>query len=167
MNLFLKILKSIFFFLSGCFVAVVAAFLFMTVWVNSAKVVEVPYIIGESEDIAVKALKEKHLQPNIEGTGNKVLYTEPGPGSKVKEGHHVIVQLRNIEKQKVPDLIGIPGEVAEQFLIEYKIPYTIQKIKTYQKGNNGIVISTEPEPGRSYGENKVKINIGIYEGVNE
>ncbi|WGS64261.1 PASTA domain-containing protein [Marinitoga aeolica] len=128
--------------ISGGLILLLSVFVF----VNSSSYVIVPEVKGESKDTAIKALKEIGLIPLIQGIGNKVLYTEPSAGERVKKGRHIFVQLGKIESLKVPDLIGVPVEVAEQFLTSYNLNYKI--IKIYNSDEKiETVIDMDPKPG--------------------
>jgi serine/threonine-protein kinase len=148
----------------GLFAAGILSILIMMVYTSSAKKVEVPYLIGETKNVGIQALKEKGLIPVVDGTGDIVLYTDPKAGVKVKAGHHVLIQLRSIDIQKVPDLIGVPLEVADQFLVQYKIAYTVQKIRTSDSTKHGIVLEMSPAVGEELNKNAIKLIIGVYEG---
>ncbi|MDN5342926.1 MAG: eukaryotic-like serine/threonine-protein kinase [Oceanotoga sp.] len=165
LRIFGKVISSFLLFFLGLFTAGVLSLLILIFFVNTSKYVEIPYLTGENKDVAIKSLEEKGLIPNIVGNGNTVLYTEPGHDVKVKTGHHVIVQMRNIEKQKVPDLLNIPLEVAEQFLTEFNIKYDIQKISTYQKDKNGLIVNVSPSPGNEILNDTIILSVGVYEGV--
>lgn len=166
MKFLIKSLKSLVFFIFGIVSAGILFYFFMLSYTNSSKLVEVPYLINSDLNTAKAALEEKGLIPDFIGNGDKVIYTEPDAGVKVKEGHHVIVQMRNLEKQKSPDLVGLPSEVAEQFLIEYGLKYEIKKIKTYDIEKNGIVINIIPAPGKELDSDSIVLNVGLYEGGN-
>lgn len=166
MNFIVKTFKSFGFFLFGVLSAGLFFYFFMLIYVNSSDIVEVPYLINNDMKTAKASLEEKGLIPDFIGNGDKVIYTEPDAGVKVKEGHHVIVQMRNLESQKSPDLIGLPTEIAEQFLIEYGLNYEINKIKTYDINKNGIIISIIPSPGKELNSNSIVLNVGLYEGGN-
>jgi len=161
-----KFFKSLGFFIFGIISAGLLFYFFMLAYTNSSKIVEVPYLINNDIETANAALEEKGLIPDFIGNGDTVIYTEPDAGVKVKKGHHVIVQMRNLEKQKSPNLIGLPFEVAEQFLIEYGLKYEMNKIRTYDVDKNGIVISITPTPGKELSSNKIVLNVGLYEGGN-
>ncbi|HOO76148.1 MAG TPA: PASTA domain-containing protein [Tepiditoga sp.] len=166
MRYILKFLRIILFFLFGIFSALALGYLFMVYFVNSSSVIKMPYLIGESKEIAVSSLKELNLIPVIEGSGDTVLYTDPVSGIAIKEGHHVLLQLRTIDQRKVPDLTDIPLESAEQFLKEYDISYTIQQLKTYDKSKDGLVIDISPKPNTQMLDNiNLKIYVGVYEEV--
>ncbi|WP_159429494.1 PASTA domain-containing protein [Marinitoga hydrogenitolerans] len=120
--------------------------LIVFIFVNSSSYVSIPELKGENKDIAIKALKEIGLIPIIQGIGEKVLYTEPSAGIQVKKGRHVFVQLGNVESLKVPDLIGIPLQVAEQFIVSYGLNYKIKKIYTPETEIE-TVIDMDPKPG--------------------
>ncbi|MDK2945410.1 PASTA domain-containing protein [Geotoga petraea] len=166
MKFITKFFKSLGLFIFGVISAGLLFYFFMISFVNSSKTVEVPYLINSDIETAKAALEEKGLIPDFIGNGDKVIYTEPDAGVKVKEGHHVIVQMRNLENQKSPDLIGLPTEIAEQFLMEYGLTYEINKIKTYDINKNGIVISVVPAPGKRINSNSIVLNVGLYEGGN-
>lgn len=161
-----KIVKNIFFLFLGLITAAIFAFFFLSIFVNSSSVVEIPYLVGEDKNVALASLKELNLIPNLIGNGDKVLYTDPSAGTKVKEGHHVIVQLRNLEPMKVPDLIGLPLQVGEQFLLEYKIVYEIRYVITYSPQENDVVLDMFPKPGKTYSEEKLILYVGKYGGNN-
>lgn len=161
-NRILTIFKNLSFFLFGIFTAAVMCFLFLIIYVNSAKNVEVPYLIGENINVAFNALKEKNLIPNIVGTGDKVLYTDPKPGSIIKHGQHVIVQLIDLEKQEVPDLLNIPIEIGELFLQEFGINYQVRRNRTTDMNKNGLILSINPIPGSKINDNVIIINVGVY-----
>lgn len=161
-----KIIKNIFLLFLGLVTAGIFAFLFLSAFANSSRIVEIPYLIGEDKNVAVASLKELNLIPNLIGTGNKVLYTDPSAGTKVKEGHHVIVQLREPETMKVPDLIGVPVQVSEQFLSEYKITYEKRYVVTYSVQENEVVLDMFPEPGKNYSGEKLILYVGKYGGQN-
>ncbi|GAB6189503.1 hypothetical protein JCM30566_12430 [Marinitoga arctica] len=120
--------------------------LFIFIFVNSSSYVSIPELKGETKDTAINALKELGLIPLIEGIGEKVLYTEPAAGTKVKKGRHVFIQLGKIEPLKVPDLIGVPLEIAEQFLSSYELNYKIEKIYSQNKDIE-TVFEMNPKPG--------------------
>jgi serine/threonine-protein kinase len=158
----LKILRSMSFFFIGLFAAGVVAILFVIIYVSTPSNVEIPYLIGENSTVAVKSLKELKLIPDIAGTGNVVLYTEPSAGTIVKQGHHVILQMRNIDPQKIPDLLKLPLETAEDFLKEMGIKYEIRRMRTTRVYENGIIISMIPTPGKEITSETVILNVGIY-----
>ncbi|POZ87777.1 MULTISPECIES: PASTA domain-containing protein [Petrotoga] len=162
-----KIIKNLIFFVLGILSSGIFAFFFMTVFANSSNTVEVPYLIGEDKKVAVASLEELKLIPNVVGNGEKVLYTDPEPGTKVKEGHHVIVQMREMNTLKIPDLIGIPSGVARQFLSEYNIAFEIRSQLTYKSEENDVVLNMSPTPGNNYSGEKVILYIGEYEGSNQ
>jgi serine/threonine-protein kinase len=166
MKFIAKFFKSLGFFIFGVISAGLLFYFFMLTFVNSSEIVEVPYLINNDIETAKAALEEKGLIPDFIGNGNKVIYTEPDAGVRVKEGHHVIVQMRNLENQKSPDLIGLPAEVAEQFLIEYGLNYEINKIKNFDIEKNDIVINIIPAPGKELNSNSIVLNVGLYEGGN-
>lgn len=161
-----KTIKNLIFFILGIISSGIFAYFFMTAFVNSSDIVEVPYLIGEDKEVAISSLKELNLIPTVVGNGETVLYTDPQPGIKVKEGHHVIVQLRDIDSLKIPDLLGIPSGVAEQFLKQYGINYEVRNQLTNKPEENDIVLSISPKPGSTYRGERVLIFIGKYEGVN-
>lgn len=160
-----QFIKSLIFFLLGIVCAGIFAFFFMTAFVNVSKIVEVPYLVGENKNIALNSLKELNLIPNLIGSGDTVLYTDPPAGTKVKQGHHVIVQLRDIDSLVIPDLIGIPTEVAKQFLEGYNISYEIRNRLTNNPEQHGIILEISPSAGKEYFGEKVILYNGKYEGV--
>jgi len=162
-----NLIKNLIFFILGIVASGIFSFFFMTVFVNSSNTVEIPYLIGEDKKVAVSSLEELNLIPNVVGNGEKVLYTDPEPGTKVKEGHHVIVQLREMNTLKIPDLIGIPSGVAKQFLNEYNITFEIRNQLTYNPEENDVVLNMSPKPGTTYSSEKVILYIGEYEGSNQ
>ncbi|HPO27200.1 MAG TPA: hypothetical protein PK315_06970, partial [Petrotogaceae bacterium] len=60
--------------------------------------------------------------------------------------------------------IGVPLEVADQFLVQYKIAYTVQKIRTSDSTKHGIVLEMSPAVGEELNKNAIKLIIGVYEG---
>jgi len=162
-----KLIKNLIFFILGIVASGISAFFFMTVFANSSNTVEIPYLIGEDKKVAISSLEELNLIPNVVGNGEKVLYTDPEPGTKVKEGHHVIVQLREMNTLKIPDLIGIPSGVAKQFLSEYNIAFEIRNQLTYKPEENDVVLNMSPTPGNNYSGERVILYVGEYEGSNQ
>ncbi|KLO24562.1 hypothetical protein X274_03325 [Marinitoga sp. 1155] len=141
-----KFLYNFFMYILGAITGGLILLLIIFIFVNNYTYVVIPDVKGEEKDTAMKALKETGLIPIIQGIGDTVLYTEPSAGSRVKKGRHVFIQLGKIETLKVPDLIGVPLEVAEQFLTAYKLNYKI--IKIYNSDTKiETVIDIEPKPG--------------------
>lgn len=151
-----KIIKNLSLFILGAITGGLILLLFIFIFVNSYSYVIVPKVDGENKDTAINALKEIGLVPLVKGTGNIVLYTEPSAGKRVKKGRHIFVQLGNIETLKVPDLIGSPLSVAEQFLNSYNLNYKI--IKIYNSNEKiDTVIDMNPSPGTPVNEGDIII----------
>ncbi|WP_165974055.1 PASTA domain-containing protein [Marinitoga lauensis] len=147
-----KLTYNMIMFVLGAISGGLILLLFIFIFVNSSAYVTIPEVKGESKDTAIKALKEIGLIPLIQGVGNKVLYTEPSAGKRVKKGRHIFVQLGKIEPLKVPDLIGVPLQVAEQFLTSYSLNYKI--IKIYNSDEKiETVIDMDPKPGTIVNKN--------------
>ncbi|AEX85224.1 hypothetical protein XO10_04005 [Marinitoga sp. 1135] len=140
-----KGIKNLILFILGLITGGTIFFLLIFAFVNANTYVSIPSLMGEDKETAINALKEKGLIPIVKGVGDSVLYTDPPANTKVKKGRHVFIQLGRIEKLKVPDLIGIPVEVAEEFLTEYKLKYKIIKIY-YPDEKIETVIDMTPKP---------------------
>lgn len=143
-----KFFHNLTMFILGAITGGLILLLFVFIFVNTFSYITIPELKGETKETAIKALKELDLIPITEGLGDKVLYTEPIAGTKVKKGRHVFIQLGKIEPLKVPDLIGVPLEVAEQFLTSYELTYKIEKIYS-SKYDIETVLEMNPKPGTS------------------
>lgn len=150
-SLFSNIIYNTFLFILGAVTGGLILLLFIFIFVNSSSFVTIPDVTGESKDTAIKSLKEIGLIPITRGIGDKVLYTDPKFGEKVKKGRHVFIQLGKIDQLSVPDLIGVPLEIAEQFLVSYNLKYKIIKIY-FPDEEIETVIDMEPKPNSPVNE---------------
>ncbi|KAF2956438.1 PASTA domain-containing protein [Marinitoga sp. 38H-ov] len=150
-NLLGSILYNIILFIIGAITGGLILLLFIFIFVNSSSYVTIPDIKGEDKDTAIKSLKEIGLIPLTKGIGDKVLYTDPNVGERVKKGRHVFIQLGKIDQLTVPDLIGVPLEIAEQFLTSYNLKYKIIKIY-FPNEEIETIIDMEPQPNTPINE---------------
>jgi beta-lactam-binding protein with PASTA domain len=103
------------------------------------------------------------LEP--EGT---FLSQSPGPGSKVKQGTTILVEISNGIPPTLPDLTGVPiGEVNER-LVEWEtasgidISWTAVEVPSTDPTTWGKVVGTDPGPNGLVGDGDV---ITVFVGV--
>lgn len=90
--------------------------------------VVIPEVRGKSVEEAKKALKELHLEADIQGEGNTVVSIKPYPGYTVKEGSKITVYTdgdgENTNSVIMPDIRGYSLSSASELLKKLGIKYT-------------------------------------------
>lgn len=93
---------------------------------NVLNVVEVPYLLDEAEEDAIRELEMKGLKCNIERIGDEnvpvgnVIVQDPVYGTSLKKGEPVTITVSNGPKiQKVQNVVGMKKDKARDLLAKY------------------------------------------------
>lgn len=151
-------MKKVYLYVSvsaGSFILGFLIFYFlMPVIVSHGKVIEVPYLKHMNVKEGMNFLRSLRLKPVISDSvysqkieKGKIVRTEPEEKVDVKLGSKVkIIVSKGGKKVKLPDVVGLKKEQAEDSLDVYGIVNrVIINIPVKDKDKDGIVIRTKPE----------------------
>lgn len=142
---------------------------------GSSKTVDVPSVIGMTEEEAADELEKYGLKYKLglsaisdEYKEGEVVSTDPEPGDSVKKGYTITLILSrgsDSETVKAPTLVGRKLREAETLLESYDLK---KGDVTYESSDmpEGYVISQDPEPGTEV-DTGSKINLVISQGSEE
>lgn len=118
------------------------------------RMVEVPNLVGKSENVALSELRGAGFSPNVKSiyddkmqTGY-VVKTEPQAGSQYAAGAEIDVFISKGQMElevKMPDVIGMTREKAMQTIKEAKLNPIVVEVK--QEGNKGKVVEQQFSEG--------------------
>jgi len=114
--------------------------------------VEVPDVVGLSEDVASARLAQAHLVPSVDerrfdaSPAGTVLDQEPSPGTTVREGDIVgLIVSAGTEQFEMPDVIGLSSRVAKAQLEQLGL--VVRLDPTPSEAPTDTVIASNPSPG--------------------
>ncbi|OPX51276.1 Stk1 family PASTA domain-containing Ser/Thr kinase [Clostridium thermobutyricum] len=120
---------------------------------TNAGEVQVPNIIGMNQDQAVLALKAAKLVPDVKEVKNSepkgtVLNSNPSPGTSVKEGSTVTIDISKGEEEvTIPDLNGYTKDQATQELKSLGFNTILYTSQFSSSVSSGQVIAVTPQSG--------------------
>lgn len=123
---------------------------------KKAESIEVPQIIGLSQEEAKKLLESKGLKMEIVGENPDDKYPEgsivsshPGVGEKVEKGKEVRVIISGgVEKLKAPNIKEIDKNAAENILKSFGLSLVVGDPEHSDTVPSGKIISQSPEEGK-------------------
>ena len=122
-----------------------------------ARNIEVPDVVGRSEEQALSLLRERGLLGRIQGTVHsadievgRVATQEPRKGARVAEGDLVLLRVSlGPETVPVPDVTGLPEAEAIEILRDEGLVPATRTTEFDEDVAEGLVISTTPFPGQT------------------
>jgi eukaryotic-like serine/threonine-protein kinase len=120
---------------------------------SGARLVQVPSLVGEQEDIATSELRGLHLIPNVERQDSdapqgQVIAQQPGAGGTVKQHTTVTVVVSNgIGTAVVPNVVGESRDAARADLRVAGLGVRIVKRSTTDPGEDDQVLDQSPSAG--------------------
>ena len=144
------------------------------VYVSQNSTVAVPNIVGLTEDEAATTLdqykltgEQRNAITTTDCTLGKITTQEPTAGKEVDEGQRISYDLcTGPNKTKVPPMVGLSREQAEQALEDANLVGTFQEVDSSQEA--GTVIEISPTSGTEIDEGSsvtVKISKGNQEEI--
>lgn len=134
--------------------------------------VEVPDVVGRTEDEAKKLITEAGLEPEVRSEVSKdveagrVISQDPPKGRNVERGSTVVITVSSGKATaKVPDVKGFTEERAKEFILGRSLNPVVKKVcRTSERDDR--VISQEPEPNTEVPEGSdVTITVNDNESV--
>lgn len=134
---------------------------------DPATKVGVPDVIGKTQAEAVAMLEDAELKPEIEtqvveGEPDRVLKSDPAPGTDVETGSVVTLTISaGAEPLDVPDVVGKTEEDARAIL---EVDFTVNAVPTpNDEIEAGLVISQDPPAGGQLAKGET-INLEVSSG---
>lgn len=116
--------------------------------------VEVPRLVGQTQDDAVRVLDARGLGHTLrevyseEAPVGQVVATDPGPGDRVrKDGSVVLSVSRGPERHAVPKVIGASEVDARAAILDASLTVGTIRREYDEKVAEGDVVAADPEPG--------------------
>ncbi len=128
---------------------------------------QVPYVIGDPKEQARQTLADAGFNPILRSRESdqpkgQVLQTDPAPGDNVPQGSDVTVYF-SAGPHKVPDVIGLQRDVAEQKIRDAGFQPDVVEDPTSTEPK-GTVIDQSPDGGQTAPQNStVTIKVSAYE----
>jgi eukaryotic-like serine/threonine-protein kinase len=128
--------------------------------------VTVPNVVGESQEDAVRRLREEGLSPIVRERSSSepvdtVIEQTPAAGQEIDEGSSVTIFVSNGEVREVPDVTGLPQSEAEAELDDAGFGASVRTRQTDQPDEEGIVLAQAPRGGAERREGAtVTITVG-------
>jgi beta-lactam-binding protein with PASTA domain/predicted Ser/Thr protein kinase len=123
----------------------------VTIWVSTGKPkVQVPDVVGQSQDTAVKQLEDAGLDPKVfsvpGGTAGRVTATAPGAGKQAVKGSTVRV---NVASGPAPVVVPkVTGEPISQATADlHQLGFDVNPTYVDDKAPANQVIEQDPSPG--------------------
>jgi serine/threonine-protein kinase len=137
---------------------------------KGVNIVEVPDVLGESQDIAESTLRRAGLLPNVETESSDalegtVIAQDPGAGSTLERGSEVtIVVSTGTASVTVPSVLGQSQQAARATLRAQALKVTVRKQDVTSSRDDGVVIDQIPDAGTEVQEgDRVTILVGRFE----
>jgi serine/threonine-protein kinase len=140
----------------------------VTLFVSSGpSEVEVPSVVGDSQEDAVARLREEGLSPIVRERSSSepvdtVVDQSPAAGQLVDEGSSVTLFVSNGEVREVPDVTGLTEGEAQAELEDAGFSVNTRTRPTEQPDEDGTVLSQSPRGGVERREGAtVTITVGV------
>jgi serine/threonine-protein kinase len=114
--------------------------------------VVVPDVVGQTQQDAVAALKEKGLYAVFQEKASSepqgtVISQSPAAGQQIGQGSNITLFVSNGKVKEVPDVTGLSQVDAETQIADAGFKPTVRQRPTDQPGEDGTVLSQSPEGG--------------------
>jgi serine/threonine-protein kinase len=137
---------------------------------SGPKLVEVPSVVGQQQDLAESQLRAAGLIPDVEQRDSdepegQVIAQDPGAGSSVKKRTVVtIVVSTGAGSATVPNLVGLSQDDAKADLRAAGLSVLVVKRTTTDENEDGIVLDQSPAVGTRLQQGEsVTVFVGKFE----
>jgi len=143
----------------------------VTLFVSAGSdLVEVPSVVGLSQQIAENQIESADLLPNVETEDSDqpegtVIAQDPGAGSQIESGSEVsIVISTGAGSVLVPDVVGLFRDGAVRVLTNRGLDVVVDEELTSDSSQDGRVLDQAPEPNQRVRQgDAVTIVVGVFD----